>query len=310
MFHSGIHSVFLVLTAFFRHISSAKTSVKHCVLCGEKKYDVEKITESPSNYRHLEKMSAGEMLRIMNAEDKLVPLAVEKAIPQIEALVEAVVPKMQEGGRLFYIGAGTSGRLGVLDASEIPPTFGAPPEWVIGIIAGGDQAIRKAVENAEDSETQAWEDLAAWQIDPRDTVVGIAASGTTPYVLHGLQACQERGIATACITCNPGAPLLAVADFPILVVVGPEFVTGSSRMKAGTAQKLTLNMLSTAIMIRLGRVQDNKMVDMQLSNVKLVDRGVKMVEIATGLDYEAAKKLLLEQGSVRAALREHGVPSL
>lgn len=254
----------------------------------------------------MEKMSAGELLRNMNAEDKLVPLAVEEAVPQIEALVEAVVPKMQEGGRLFYIGAGTSGRLGVLDASEIPPTFGAPPEWVIGIIAGGDRAIRKAVENAEDSETQAWEDLAAWQIDPLDTVVGIAASGTTPYVVHGLRTCQERGIVTACITCNPGAPLLSVADYPILVVVGPEFVTGSSRMKAGTAQKLTLNMLSTAIMIRLGRVQDNKMVDMQLSNAKLVDRGTKMVAQATGLGYEAAKKLLLELGSVRAAVAAYG----
>ena len=271
---------------------------------------MEKITESSSKYRHLEKMSAGELLRSMNAEDKTVPLAVEKAIPQIEALVEAVVPKMQEGGRLFYIGAGTSGRLGVLDASEIPPTFGAPPEWVIGIIAGGDQAIRKAVEHAEDSETQAWDDLSAWQIDPLDTVVGIAASGTTPYVVEGLRACQKKGIATACITCNPGAPLLSVADYPILVVVGPEFVTGSSRMKAGTAQKLTLNMLSTAIMIRLGRVQDNKMVDMQLSNAKLVDRGVKMVVEQTGLDYAQAKKLLLEQGSVRAAVAAHGTSSL
>lgn len=271
-------------------------TLKHFLL------SMEKITESPSNYRHLEKMSAHEILVSINAEDKTVPLAVEKAIPQIEALVASVVPKMLEGGRLFYIGAGTSGRLGVLDASEIPPTFGAPPEWVIGIIAGGDQAIRKAVENAEDSETQAWLDLKAWQIDTLDTVVGIAASGTTPYVVNGLRACQEQGITTACITCNPGAPLLSVADFPVLVVVGPEFVTGSSRMKAGTAQKLTLNMLSTAIMIRLGRVKDNKMVDMQLTNAKLVDRGVKMVMQGTGLDYDAAKLLLLETGSVRAAL--------
>lgn len=263
---------------------------------------MEKITESPSPYRHLEKMSVHDILTGINHEDKTVPLAVEQAIPQITALVESVVPKMREGGRLFYIGAGTSGRLGVVDASEIPPTFGAPPEWVVGIIAGGDQAIRKAVENAEDSETQAWNDLQAWQIDSLDTVVGIAASGTTPYVVNGLRACQERGIATACITCNPGAPLLAVADFPILVVVGPEFVTGSSRMKAGTAQKLTLNMISTAIMIQLGRVQDNKMVDMQLTNAKLVDRGVKMVVQATGLEYEAAKALLLECGSVRGAV--------
>ncbi len=266
---------------------------------------MEKITESSSRYRHLEKMSALEILTNINAEDKTVPLAVERAIPQIEALVEAVVPKMREGGRLFYIGAGTSGRLGVLDASEIPPTFGAPPAWVVGIIAGGDQAIRKAVENAEDNETQAWNDLQAWHINSLDTVVGIAASGTTPYVIHGLRACQEQRIATACITCNPGAPLLAVADFPILVVVGPEFVTGSSRMKAGTAQKLTLNMLSTAIMIRLGRVVDNRMVDMQLSNAKLVDRGVKMVVEATGLAYEEAAKLLLAYGSVRAAVAQH-----
>jgi N-acetylmuramic acid 6-phosphate etherase len=267
---------------------------------------MEKITESASKYRHLEKMSVQELLVNINAEDQTVPLAVEKAIPQIEALVQSIVPKMREGGRLFYIGAGTSGRLGVVDASEIPPTFGAPPEWVVGIIAGGDRAIRHPVENAEDSETQAWSDLNIWQIDALDTVIGIAASGTTPYVLHGLQACRERGITTGCITCNPGAPLLAAADFPILAVVGPEFLTGSSRMKAGTAQKLILNMISTAIMIQLGRVQDNKMVDMQLSNHKLVDRGAKMVMQATGLEYEAAKQLLLRFGSVRGALRALG----
>lgn len=267
---------------------------------------MEKITESASKYRHLEKMSVHELLVNINAEDQTVPLTVEKAIPQIEALVQSIVPKMREGGRLFYIGAGTSGRLGVVDASEIPPTFGAPPEWVVGIIAGGDRAIRLPVENAEDSETQAWSDLNIWQIDTLDTVIGIAASGTTPYVLHGLQACRERGITTGCITCNPGAPLLAAADFPILAVVGPEFLTGSSRMKAGTAQKLILNMISTAIMIQLGRVEDNKMVDMQLSNHKLVDRGAKMVMQATGLEYEAAKQLLLRFGSVRGALRALG----
>ena len=265
---------------------------------------MEKITESPSRYRHLEKMSVRELLENINAEDRSVPLAVAEAIPQIEALVEAVVPKMQEGGRLFYIGAGTSGRLGVLDASEIPPTFGAPPEWVVGMIAGGDQAIRRAVEGAEDSETQAWSDLRQWQIDALDVVVGIAASGTTPYVVHGLRACREQGIATACITCNPGAPVLAESDFPILAVVGPEFVTGSTRMKAGTAQKLILNMISTSVMIRLGRVQDNKMVDMQLSNAKLVDRGTRMIMQATGLEYEGAKYLLLRFGSVREALRQ------
>ncbi|MBX2891333.1 MAG: N-acetylmuramic acid 6-phosphate etherase [Saprospiraceae bacterium] len=267
---------------------------------------MEKVTESASKYRHLEKMSVRELLLNINAEDQLVPLAVAQAIPQIEALVEAIVPKMREGGRLFYIGAGTSGRLGVVDASEIPPTFGAPPEWVVGLIAGGDSAIRKAVEGAEDSETQAWQDLKIWQVDELDTVVGIAASGTTPYVIHGLRACRERGIATGCITCNPGTPLLAEADFPVLAVVGPEFVTGSTRMKAGTAQKLILNMISTAVMIRLGRVQDNKMVDMQLSNNKLVDRGTKMIVQATGLSYEAAQKLLVRFGSVRAALSAYG----
>ncbi len=264
---------------------------------------MEKITESPSRYRHLEQMSVRELLTNINTEDQTVPLAVANAIPQIEALVEAIVPKMREGGRLFYIGAGTSGRLGVLDASEIPPTFGAPPEWVVGLIAGGDQAIRRAVEGAEDSETQAWNDLQQWQIDEQDIVVGIAASGTTPYVVHGLRSCREHGIATGCIACNPGAPVLAEADFPILAVVGPEFVTGSTRMKAGTAQKLILNMISTSIMIRLGRVQDNKMVDMQLSNAKLVDRGTRMIMQATGLEYEGARYLLLRFGSVREALR-------
>ena len=268
-----------------------------------KKQDMEKITESASAYRHLEKMSVHELLTHINAEDRTVPLAVEKAIPQIEALVAAIVPKMREGGRLFYIGAGTSGRLGILDASEIPPTYGAPPDWVVGLIAGGDSAIRKAVEGAEDSTTQAWEDLKPYQPDERDLLIGIAASGTTPYVIHGLRRCREQGISTACITCNPGAPLLAEADFPILVVTGPEFVTGSTRMKAGTAQKLVLNMISTSVMIQLGRVQDNKMVDMQLSNVKLVDRGAHMVVQATGLAYEAARDLLLKHGSVREAVR-------
>lgn len=263
---------------------------------------MEKITESASRYRHLENMSVRELLVSINAEDKTVPLAVEQAIPQIEALVEAIVPKMREGGRLFYIGAGTSGRLGILDASEIPPTYGAPPDWVVGLIAGGDRAIRKAVEGAEDSTTQAWEDVQEYRIDSNDVIIGIAASGTTPYVVHGLRACRERGITTGCITCNPGAPVLAEADFPVLVVTGPEFVTGSTRMKAGTAQKLVLNMISTSVMICLGRVQDNKMVDMQLSNDKLVDRGTRMVMQATGLDYDAARAMLLEFGSVREAV--------
>jgi len=263
---------------------------------------MEKITESPSKYRNLEHLSTGELLAHINSEDKTVPLAVEWALPQIEALVEAIVLRMREGGRLFYIGAGTSGRLGILDASEIPPTYGAPPGWVVGLIAGGHGAIRKAVEGAEDSPTKAWEDLAAYGVDAQDLVVGIAASGTTPYVVHGLRACRERGIATGCITCNPGAPVLAEADYPVLVVTGPEFVTGSTRMKAGTAQKLVLNMISTAAMIRLGRVQDNRMVDMQLSNSKLVDRGTRMVMQATGLDYPEAQHLLLEHGNVREAV--------
>ncbi|MBL7779568.1 MAG: N-acetylmuramic acid 6-phosphate etherase [Saprospiraceae bacterium] len=265
---------------------------------------MEKITESASHYRHLEQMSVAELLENINKEDLTVPLAVQKALPQIEALVSAIVPKMREGGRLFYIGAGTSGRLGVLDASEIPPTFGAPPDWVIGLIAGGDRAIRNPVEHAEDNTEQAWVDLQAWQPDALDTVIGIASSGTTPYVVSGLRACRQHGISTGCITCNPGAPILAEADYPVLAVVGPEFVTGSSRMKAGTAQKLILNMISTSVMIQLGRVQDNRMVDMKLSNAKLVDRGTRMIVQSTNMDYEAAKALLLKCGSVRAALLE------
>ena len=261
-----------------------------------------KITESTSKYRHLEKMSTHELLTNMNQEDKTVPFAVEKAIPQIEPLVQIVVEKMKNGGRLFYIGAGTSGRLGVLDASECPPTFGVAHDWVIGLIAGGDGAIRKAVEFAEDDEQLAWKDLLAYQIDEQDVVVGIAASGTTPYVVRGLKTCQEKGIVTGCITCNPNAPIAVVSDYPIEVVVGPEFVTGSTRMKSGTAQKLVLNMLSTSVMIQLGRVLDNKMVDMQLSNNKLVDRGTKMVMKACGGTYEEAKGLLLKYGSVRAVM--------
>lgn len=266
---------------------------------------MEKVTESPSKYRNLEQKSTLELLEGINKEDQLVPFAVEKAIPQIEALVEALVPKMQEGGRLFYIGAGTSGRLGVVDASEIPPTFGAPPDWVIGIIAGGDQAIRKAVEGAEDSKTQAWLDLQEFQITSNDFVIGIAASGTTPYVIHGLRNCRKAGILTGCITCNPGAPLINEADFPVAAVVGPEFLTGSTRMKSGTAQKLILNMISTATMIRLGRVRDHQMVDMQLSNAKLVERGAKMVAEGTGLSQQEAEKQLLQHGSVRAAIAAH-----
>jgi len=263
---------------------------------------MKKITESSSRYRHLEQMSTRELLTNMNQEDHQVPAAVAKAIPAIEALVEHVVPKMEEGGRLFYIGAGTSGRLGILDASECPPTYGVPHDWVIGLIAGGDGAIRKAVEFAEDDAGLAWKDLKAYFVNPQDVVVGLSASGTTPYVVHGLKDCRQHGIATACITCNPKAAMSAHADFPIEVVVGPEFVTGSTRMKAGTAQKLVLNMISTGVMIRLGRVLDNRMVDMQLSNNKLVDRGTKILVNSLGLAYEEAKALLMEHGSVRRAL--------
>ena len=263
---------------------------------------MEKITEQSSPYRDLEQMSTAQLLQHINEEDQQVPIAVKKALPQIEALVEALVPRMKAGGRLFYIGAGTSGRLGILDASEVPPTYGVSPDWVIGLIAGGDAAIRKSQEGAEDSTTQAWADLQAFQIGASDMVVGIAASGTTPYVVHGLRACRAAGVATGCISCNPGAPIFAEADFPVLVQTGPEFVTGSTRMKAGTAQKLVLNMITTSTMIRLGRVRDNKMVDMQLSNDKLVDRGARMVAQATGLDYARALALLERYGSVRAAV--------
>jgi N-acetylmuramic acid 6-phosphate etherase len=261
-----------------------------------------KTTEQSSKYEHLEQMSVADLLSNINNEDKTVPLAVEKALPQIEALVSKVVEKMKLGGRLFYIGAGTSGRLGIVDASECPPTFGVPFDLVNGIIAGGDKAIRRAVENAEDNTTQAWIDLQEQHINTNDVVIGIAASGTTPYVIEGLKKCKENNIVTGCITCNEGSPLALTAEFPIVVVVGPEFVTGSSRMKAGTAQKLVLNMISTATMIQLGKVKGNKMVDMQLSNDKLVDRGVKMIMGEIPVDYETASKLLKEFGSVRKAV--------
>jgi N-acetylmuramic acid 6-phosphate etherase len=261
-----------------------------------------KTTEQSSKYEHLEKMSVTELLTNINNEDKTVPLAVEKALPQIENLVTQIVAKMKQGGRLFYIGAGTSGRLGVVDASECPPTFGVPFDLVVGIIAGGDKAIRKAVENAEDNATQAWIDLQEFNINENDVVVGIAASGTTPYVIGGLEACNQNNIITGSISCNAGSPLSQTAQFPIDVVVGPEFVTGSSRMKAGTAQKLVLNMISTATMIQLGKVKGNKMVDMQLSNNKLVDRGTKMIMGEIPVSYEEAAQLLKEHGSVRKAV--------
>ena len=261
-----------------------------------------KTTEQPSKYEHLEKMSVKDLLSNINQEDKTVPLAVEKALPQIETLVAQIVSQMKLGGRLFYIGAGTSGRLGVVDASECPPTFGVPFDWVNGIIAGGDKAIRRAVENAEDDADQAWLDLQEHQINPNDVVVGIAASGTTPYVIGGLTACNENNITTGSISCNADSPISKTAQFPIDVVVGPEFVTGSSRMKAGTAQKLVLNMISTATMIQLGKVKGNKMVDMQLSNSKLVDRGVKMIMSEIPVSYEIAADLLAQHGSVRKAV--------
>jgi len=242
------------------------------------------------------------LLSNINNEDKTVPLAVEKALPQIALLVNQIVAKMKLGGRLFYIGAGTSGRLGIVDASECPPTFGVPFDLVNGIIAGGDKAIRRAVENAEDNTTQAWIDLQENNITENDVVIGIAASGTTPYVIGGLEKCNENNIITGCITCNEGSPIALTAKFPIVVVVGPEFVTGSSRMKAGTAQKLVLNMISTATMIQLGKVKGNKMVDMQLSNDKLVDRGVKMIMGEIQVTYEVASELLKEYGSVRKAV--------
>ena len=263
---------------------------------------MEKITEQSSHYRHLEKMSTQELLENINREDQKVPVAIQSIIPQIRDLVDHTVSKMDVGGRLFYIGAGTSGRLGVLDASECPPTYGVPQGWVIGLIAGGDKALRVSVEHAEDDVNQAFRDLKAYDIDEGDVVVGIASSGTTPYVVHGLKDCQEQGIVTGCITCNPGAPLISYAHFPILAVVGPEFVTGSTRMKSGTAQKLILNMISTSIMIKLGRVKDNKMVDMMLSNNKLKERGVKMLVQQFNLSWEESKKILLEEGSVRKAM--------
>lgn len=263
----------------------------------------EKITERPSPFRHLEQKSITEILTLINGMDRTVPDEVGKVIPQIEKLVEAIVDKMHMGGRLFYIGAGTSGRLGIIDASECSPTFGVPHGMVIGIMAGGDTAIRRSVEFAEDNGEQGWADLEKHGVNKDDAVIGIAASGTTPYVIGALEACRKKGIVTGCITCNPGAPVTAHADFPIVVVSGPEFLTGSTRMKSGTAQKLVLNMISTTVMIQLGRVEDNKMVHMQLSNEKLVDRGVRMVMEKTGVqDYDSAKFMLLQHGSVKSAV--------
>lgn len=263
---------------------------------------MKKVTEESSLYDNLEKMDTYEILQGINNEDKKIARAVEKAIPEISRFVDILVPKMQDGGRLFYIGAGTSGRLGILDASECPPTYGVPHDMVIGIIAGGDSAIRKAVEHAEDDTEQAWQDLLAFDVNQNDTIVGIAASGTTPYVVGGLADAQKNGVTTAGLSCNPGAPVFDHSDFVLLAEVGPEFITGSTRMKSGTAQKLILNMITTSTMIRLGKVKGNKMVDMQLSNAKLVQRGIKMIIQETGLNYHEAQAYLTQYGNVREAI--------
>lgn len=259
-------------------------------------------TERSSRYNDLEHMSTEELLRNMNREDKTVPEIIEKEIPAIQILVDAIVQQIEKGGRLFYIGAGTSGRLGVLDASECPPTFGVSDDVVIGLIAGGDIALRKAVENAEDNSTQAWKDLQEFNINEKDVLIGIAASGTTPYVIGGLKDAEKHGLITGCITNNRNSPLARAAKYPIEIEVGPEFVTGSTRMKSGTAQKLVLNMISTSVMIKLGRVKGNKMVDMQLSNKKLVGRGTQMIMEELGVGEEEASALLSKYGNVREAI--------
>ena len=264
-----------------------------------------KITEQPSLYDDLDKKSVKEILEDINTEDHKVADAVQKAIPQIEKLVTLIIPRVKKGGRIFYMGAGTSGRLGVLDASEIPPTFGMPPTVVIGLIAGGDTALRNPVENAEDDMSRGWEELLQHHINSEDTVIGIAASGTTPYVIGAMRTAREHGILTGCITSNPNSPMATEADVPIEVIVGPEYVTGSSRMKSGPAQKMILNMISTTIMIELGRVQGNKMVNMQLSNQKLIDRGTRMIIEELHLDYEKAEALLLLHGSVKSAIEAY-----
>jgi len=260
------------------------------------------ITESSSNYENLEKMTVHELLASINQEDSKVHIAVKNALPEIEELISRIIKRMQKGGRIFYLGAGTSGRLGVLDASEVPPTFGVPDTMVIGLIAGGETALRKSVESAEDDLNKAWKELEIFNINTKDTVIGIAASGSTPYVIGGLQKARENGILTGCITCNPGSRIVEVTELPIVVVVGPEFVTGSTRLKAGTAQKMVLNMITTTVMIKLGRVKGNKMVNMQLTNKKLIERGTRMIVEELNIQREAARILLLQHGSVKKAL--------
>lgn len=269
-----------------------------------------KITEQSSLYNNLEQKSVLEILTDINNEDKKVPNAVELAIPQIDKLVTGIVERMKKGGRIFYIGAGTSGRLGVLDASEIPPTYGMPASYVIGLIAGGDTALRNPVENAEDDEKQGWADLCQYNITPLDTIIGIASSGTTPYVIGAVKEARAHGCLTASITSNPGAPISEASEIPIEIVVGPEYVTGSSRMKSGTAQKLICNMITTATMIKMGRVKGNKMVNMQLTNTKLVDRGTRMIVEELGLPYEEAKKLLILHGEVKRAIDSYNSAKL
>ena len=261
------------------------------------------ITEQPSHYDDLEQMPVGELLTHINQEDALVAEAVRKVLPQIQAFVEAIEPRMKRGGRLFYVGAGTSGRLGVLDASELPPTFGVSEDLVIGLIAGGDRALRHAVEKAEDFPEKGWEDLQKFSPTTDDTVLGIAASGTTPYVVGAVSEARKNGLLTGCITSNPDTPLAAACEHPIETIVGPEFVTGSSRMKSGTAQKMVLNMISTSLMIRMGRVKGNRMVKMQLTNAKLVNRGTRMIQESLGLSYDEAQERLLEEGSVDKVLK-------
>ena len=264
----------------------------------------DKITEQPSHYDNLEQMSVSELLQHINQEDMLVAEAVHKALPQIQTLVEAIEHRMKQGGRVFYVGAGTSGRLGVLDASELPPTFGVTEDIVIGIIAGGERALRHAVENAEDYPDKGWQDLLSFHPTALDTVLGIAASGTTPYVIGAVREARQNGLLTGCITSNPNTPLAEAAEYPIETIVGPEFVTGSSRMKSGTAQKMVLNMISTSLMIRLGRVKGNRMIKMQLTNAKLVDRGTRMIQDTLGLSYDEAQERLLESGSVDKVLKK------
>jgi N-acetylmuramic acid 6-phosphate etherase len=268
----------------------------------EKEKQAVSITESSSHFDNIEKMSVDEILKNINEEDSKVHVAVGKALPQIGELVSKIVKRMQKGGRLFYLGAGTSGRLGVLDASEVPPTFGVPDTMVIGLIAGGETALRKAVESAEDDPEKAWKELEIFNINTKDTVIGIAASGTTQYVIGGLIKARESGILTGCITCNPGSKLAEVAEIPIVVVVGPEFITGSTRLKAGTAQKMVLNMITTTVMIKLGRIKGNKMVNMQLTNKKLIERGTRMIVEELNIQREAARILLIQHGSVKKAL--------